>query len=39
MPVEPEEAEWNLDVLEAAFDHYFVSPHKLRGERPLSIRS
>lgn len=24
--VEPEEAEWNLDVLEGLFDHYYVQP-------------
>jgi hypothetical protein len=26
LPVEPGEAEWNLDVLEALFDFYFVQP-------------
>ena len=26
LPVEPEEAEWNLDVLEALFDFYYVQP-------------
>ena len=26
LPVEPEEAEWNLDVLESLFDFYFVQP-------------
>ncbi len=26
LPVEANEAEWNLDVLEAVFDHYFVKP-------------
>lgn len=26
VPVEPEEAEWNLDVLEGLFDFYYVSP-------------
>lgn len=26
LPVEPEEAEWNLDVLEALFDYYYVQP-------------
>lgn len=26
MPVEPGEADWNLDVLEALFDFYFVQP-------------
>lgn len=28
--VEPGEAEWNLDVLEMLFDHYFVLPEKSR---------
>lgn len=26
LPVEPGEAEWNLDVLESLFDHYFLKP-------------
>lgn len=26
LPVEPEEAEWNLEVLEGLFDYYFVQP-------------
>jgi len=26
VPVEPDEAEWNLDVLESLFDFYFVQP-------------
>ncbi len=26
LDVEPGEAEWNLDVLELLFDHYFVQP-------------
>ena len=26
VPVEPEEAEWNLDVLEGLFDFYYVQP-------------
>jgi len=26
LPVEPAEAEWTLDVLEALFDFYFVQP-------------
>ncbi len=26
LPVEDHEAEWNIDVLEAVFDHYFVKP-------------
>jgi hypothetical protein len=33
MPVEPEEAEWNLDVLEAAFDHYFVKPAQAQARK------
>jgi len=31
--VEPGEAEWSLDVLEALFDHVFVGPAKLRARR------
>jgi len=30
LPVEPHEAEWNLDVLEELFDHYFVRPERMR---------
>ena len=26
VPVEPEEAEWNLEVLELLFDFYYVQP-------------
>jgi hypothetical protein len=26
LPVEPEEAEWNLDVIEALFDFYYIQP-------------
>jgi hypothetical protein len=26
LPVEPGEAEWNLDTLESLFDYYFVQP-------------
>ena len=33
LPVEPGEAEWNLDVLEALFDFYFVQPELLRKKR------
>jgi len=29
LPVEPGEAEWNLDVIEGLFDFYFVQPAKL----------
>lgn len=31
--VEPGEAEWNLDVLEALFDFYFVEPEKAKQRR------
>jgi len=31
--VEPGEAEWNLDVLEALFDFYFVRPAELRRKK------
>lgn len=31
--VEPGEAEWSLDVIEALFDHYFVQPEILRKKR------
>jgi hypothetical protein len=30
IPVEPQEAEWNLDVLEELFDHFFVKPERAR---------
>jgi len=33
IPVEPGEAEWNLDVLESLFDFYFVAPEKLKEKR------
>jgi hypothetical protein len=33
LPVEPEEAEWNLDVLEALFDFYFVQPSVVKKKR------
>ena len=33
LPVEPGEAEWNLDVLESLFDFYFVQPELLRKKR------
>jgi len=33
LPVEPGEAEWNLDVLEALFDFYFVQPEVLKKKR------
>jgi hypothetical protein len=31
VPVEPNEAEWNLDVLEDVFDFYFVKPAKAQA--------
>lgn len=33
VPVEEGEAEWNLDVLESLFDHYFVQPAVLKRKR------
>ena len=33
LPVEPQEAEWNLDVLELLFDFYFVQPELLEIKR------
>jgi hypothetical protein len=33
LPVEPGEAEWNLDVIEALFDFYFVQPEILKKKR------
>ena len=33
LPVEAMEAEWNLDVLEALFDFYFVQPAVVRKKR------
>ena len=35
LPVEPMEAEWNLDVLEALFDFYFVQPAVVRKKRAI----
>jgi len=31
--VEPEEANWNLDVLEQLFDFYYVQPKKAEEKR------
>lgn len=31
--VEPGEAEWNLDVLEGLFDHYFIGPALLKAKK------
>lgn len=33
LPVEPHEAEWNLDVLEMLFDFYYVQPAKSAARR------
>jgi len=33
LPVEPEEAEWNLEVLESLFDVYFVQPARAKAKR------
>ncbi len=33
VPVEPAEAEWNLDVLEALFDFYYVQPAAIAKKR------
>ena len=33
LPVEDHEAEWNLDVLESVFDHYFVKPAQAKARK------
>jgi len=33
IPVEPHEAEWNLDTIEALFDFYFVQPEIIRKKK------
>lgn len=33
LPVEEHEADWNLDVLEGLFDHYYVQPAKDKARR------
>jgi hypothetical protein len=33
LPVEPEEAEWNLEVLESLFDVFFVQPARAKEKR------
>jgi hypothetical protein len=38
LPVEPGEAEWNLDVLESLFDFYFVQPKVIREKREVLDR-
>jgi len=34
--VEPGEADWNLDVLEALFNYYFVQPTAIKGKSLIS---
>jgi len=33
LPVEPDEADWNLDVLDDLFDFYFVQPERAKAKR------
>ena len=33
LPVEAHEAEWNLDVLESCFDHYFIKPAQAQSRK------
>ncbi len=33
MDVEPQEAEWNLDILEELFDYYYVQPKRIQSKR------
>ncbi len=33
LPVEPGEAEWNLDVLESLFDFYYTQPAALKAKK------
>lgn len=35
VPVEPQEAEWNLDVLESLFDFYYVQPAVVAKKRAV----
>ena len=35
LPVKPVEAEWNLDVIEALFDFYFVQPAVVRKKKAV----
>ncbi|MBD8565450.1 DUF4145 domain-containing protein [Oxalobacteraceae sp. CFBP 8763] len=35
VPVEPHEADWNLDVLEGLFDFFYVAPAKEQTKRDL----
>jgi hypothetical protein len=41
VPVEPAEAEWNLDVLERLFDYYYVQPlvdEQMRSQTNVKLR-
>lgn len=33
VPVEPGEAEWNLDVIESLFDFYYIQPAKMQARK------
>lgn len=33
MPVEPGEADWNLDIIESLFDFYYVQPALLQAKK------
>ena len=35
LPVEPHEAEWNLEVIESLFDFYFTPPAVLKRKRAI----
>jgi len=35
LPVEPQEAEWNLDVLEALFDFFYIQPALIAKKKAL----
>ncbi|MBU7021320.1 MAG: DUF4145 domain-containing protein [Theionarchaea archaeon] len=38
LPVEPEEAEWNLEVLEELFDFYFVQPERIKKRKDIIFK-
>ncbi len=38
VPVEPGEAEWNLDVLESLFEFYFVAPAKTKARKAALVK-
>ena len=35
LPVEPHEAEWNIEVLQGLFDYYYVQPAKDSARRAV----